>query len=316
MNNLLIIGNGFDLDLGLPTKYSNFIESKYFKKQNIRRGSKLFKYISETYHDKKWIDIENELKRFALDDKGENILFNKTEKDFELLRVSLCDYLSSLSYESINKESAACMLIESVINNYLFKKVYTYNYTDLEKIIDILDVKKTFNNQIEIEYVHGKVNDKSIILGFEDSAEVKDDYLFMIKSFSRHFRSHNIQYDMILADEVIFFGHSLGSTDYHYFEHFFRNQSNEQIKKEDSKIITIFTYDNKSRLEILTQLRSMNEKKTNLLFSLNQLNIFCTKDGEGDKERIEEYCKNLKTKGIAAQKEIISKTAVDQRKKG
>jgi hypothetical protein len=74
--------------------------------------------------------------------------------------------------------------------------------------------------------------------------------------------------------------------------------------------------DNKSRLEILTQLRSMNEKKTNLLFSLNQLNIFCTKDGEGDKERIEEYCKNLKTKGIAAQKEIISKTAVDQRKKG
>ena len=128
MNNLLIIGNGFDLDLGLPTKYSNFIESKYFKKQNIRRGSKLFKYISETYHDKKWIDIENELKRFALDDKGKNILFNKTEKDFELLRVSLCDYLSSLSYESINKESAACMLIESVINNYLFKKVYTYNY--------------------------------------------------------------------------------------------------------------------------------------------------------------------------------------------
>ena len=90
--------------------------------KNIRRGSKLFKYISETYHDKKWIDIENELKRFALDDKGKNILFNKTEKDFELLRVSLCDYLSSLSYESINKESAACMLIESVINNYLFKK--------------------------------------------------------------------------------------------------------------------------------------------------------------------------------------------------
>lgn len=44
--------------------------------------------------------------------------------------------------------------------------------------------------------------------------------------------------------------------------------------------------------------------------------IGISKDGEGDKERIEEYCKNLKTKGIAAQKEIISKTAVDQRKKG
>lgn len=35
MNNLLIIGNGFDLDLGLPTKYSNFIESKYFKNRTL-----------------------------------------------------------------------------------------------------------------------------------------------------------------------------------------------------------------------------------------------------------------------------------------
>ncbi|CDA83584.1 putative uncharacterized protein [Bacteroides sp. CAG:754] len=315
MNNLLIIGNGFDLDLGLPTKYSNYIESSYFKKRSIR-GSKLFKHISEAYHNKKWIDIENELKIFALDDKGKNVLSNKTEKDFELLRVSLCDYLSNLSYDNLKKDSSAGILITSVINNFLFNKIYTYNYTDLEKILSKLDIKKGFNNRINIEYVHGKADDKSIILGFEDSAEVKDDYLFMIKSFSRHFRSHNIQYDMMLADEVIFFGHSLGSTDYHYFEHFFRNQSNEQIKKEDYKKITIFTYDNKSRLEILAQLRNMNEKKTNLLFSLNQLNIFCTKDEEGDKERITEYCKNLQEEESTAQKENTNKKAAELRKKG
>ena len=314
MNNLLIIGNGFDLDLGLPTKYSDFIKSEHFQKYN-KREYKLFNHISRAYLNKKWIDIENELKIFALNDKGKDDLKNKTNDEFEKLRTSLCDYLSDLRYDHLNKDSSACILITSTINNYLFNKLYTYNYTDLEKILSILDIKEGFNSKIKIEYVHGKADDKSIILGFEDSAEVKDEYLFMIKSFSRHFRSHNIQYDMINADEVIFFGHSLGSTDYHYFERFFRNQSNEQIKMEESKKITIFTYDNESRLEILAQLRNMNEKKTNLLFGLNQLNIFCTKDEEGDKERIKEYCEHLQTEGVKTQETAIRKIAANMREK-
>ncbi|MCS3202991.1 bacteriophage abortive infection AbiH family protein [Candidatus Bacteroides intestinigallinarum] len=314
MNNLLIIGNGFDLDLGLLTKYSDFIESKYFQEYN-KRGNKLFRHISGVYRDKKWIDIENELKTFALNDKGKGTLTNKTKDEFEMLRTSLCDYLSDLKHDHLKKDSSACILITSIINNYLFNKLYTYNYTNLENILNILNIKEGFNNRIKIEYVHGKADDKSIILGFEDSAEVKDKYLFMIKSFSRHFRSHNIQYDMINADEVIFFGHSLGSTDYHYFERFFRNQSDEQMKMGESKKITIFTFDNKSRLEILAQLRNMNEKKTNLLFSLNQLNIFCTKDEEGDKERIKEYCEYLRKEGLIAHKAAINKAAANQRKK-
>lgn len=30
MGNVFIIGNGFDLDLGLPTKYSDFAKSEYW----------------------------------------------------------------------------------------------------------------------------------------------------------------------------------------------------------------------------------------------------------------------------------------------
>lgn len=32
MKNVLIIGNGFDLDLGLPTRYSDFAKSEYWPK--------------------------------------------------------------------------------------------------------------------------------------------------------------------------------------------------------------------------------------------------------------------------------------------
>lgn len=32
MDKVLIIGNGFDIDLGLPTKYIDFCNSQYFQK--------------------------------------------------------------------------------------------------------------------------------------------------------------------------------------------------------------------------------------------------------------------------------------------
>ena len=58
MRNLLIIGNGFDIDLGLKTKYSDFIESNCFDENK----NNLFKSIYRSYKNMNWIDLENELK--------------------------------------------------------------------------------------------------------------------------------------------------------------------------------------------------------------------------------------------------------------
>jgi len=51
------------------------------------------------------------------------------------------------------------------------------------------------------------------------------------------------------------------------------------MHRSEAKKITIFTYDDISRLSILNQLRSMNEKKTNLLYHHNDFKIIMTKDG-------------------------------------
>ena len=40
MKNVLIIGNGFDLDLGLPTRYSDFAESNYWPKEDVYRADR------------------------------------------------------------------------------------------------------------------------------------------------------------------------------------------------------------------------------------------------------------------------------------
>lgn len=106
-NLIVILGNGFDLDLNLKTSYKNFMDSNVFKgflnlshKQSpYYPGCNLFDYLVESYegHDKRWIDIEEELKDFSLhflpfpksiiDDAIESV-----EQSFNLLRQALTKY--------------------------------------------------------------------------------------------------------------------------------------------------------------------------------------------------------------------------------
>ena len=45
-------------------------------------------------------------------------------------------------------------------------------------------------------------------------------------------------------------------------------------------MITIFTYNEASRMEIMRTLHKMNNGRTSMLFQNNELNIFCTHDEE------------------------------------
>ena len=81
----------------------------------------------------------------------------------------------------------------------------------------------------------------------------------------------------------------LGETDYHYFEDLFRFQSQPEHYKS-SKTIRIFTYDENSRIDVLFQLRAMNNKRTDMLFDLNDFEIYRTKD---DSAKIKVYLDQL-----------------------
>lgn len=144
---------------------------------------------------------------------------------------------------------------------------------------------------VSYEHVHGNIKDNSIILGVKDSAELKEGYSFLYKTFNRHYESHPIQYDLMDADEVVFFGHSLGVNDYHYFQRFFQKQCDEQLERKDGKDITIITYNETSRISILEQLRKMNDNKTDQLFLLNRLQFICTENGET--EKLKKFLKRL-----------------------
>lgn len=59
---LLIVGNGFDLNLGLKTSYANFIESEQFAK--ICNSNNFAKYLKNQNSIQRWVDIENEIPQY------------------------------------------------------------------------------------------------------------------------------------------------------------------------------------------------------------------------------------------------------------
>lgn len=72
---VLIIGNGFDLDLGLPSKYSDFIKSQEWRDLMKRFPSlwnhsenspkSLLEQLQLASEDSQWFDIEEEIHRFV-----------------------------------------------------------------------------------------------------------------------------------------------------------------------------------------------------------------------------------------------------------
>lgn len=290
---VFIIGNGFDLDLGWNTRYSDFAKSQYWPHKDFIYQPNLQHTLQQKAKLEKWFDLEQALSDYAsisninpFSDHGSPYL-QEDKYFFDLMSTALMQYLQNEQTASpVKKDSIAIKVLKAIINNGYFTSIYSFNYTDLNII-----ATKAGIPSIQYEHVHGNLKNQSIILGVEDNVELRNGYSFLYKTFNRHYESHPIQYDLLDADEVVFFGHSLGINDYHYFQRFFQQQCDEHLERKDGKDITIITYNEASRISILEQLRRMNNKRTDQLFLLNRLQFICTADGETGK--LDKFLKHL-----------------------
>lgn len=174
------------------------------------------------------------------------------------IKIELC---SKATAEPIKSDSIAAIVLKAILNNLNFTSIYSFNYTSLHKIGEQLGLK----SRIIYEHIHGSLQDDNVIVGAPEDMEINE-----------HYSSNALIHDLRDAKEVVFFGHSLGPTDYHYFQEFFKTQCVDGLPRKDAKKITIFTYDDASRISILSQLRRMNENKTNLLYGQNDFKIIMT----------------------------------------
>ena len=270
---VFIIGNGFDLNLGWKTSYKDFVHSDYCPIHPIGGGScPMEEYLARKIEVERWYDLECILREYAAYGHQSHIKADpKDEYFFNELRESLTAFITQEAQKDINADSLAVKVLKAIVANGYFSSIYTFNYTDLYRIAEKIGIQ----TQFDFKFVHGNVYRNTIILGVDGYSDLREGYAYLRKGNSEHYRSNHIRYDLQECDEVVFFGHSLGDMDYPYFEDFFNTQSHCDNRK-DGKRITIFTKDNHSRIQILEQLRLMNEGQTEHLQNDNEFCIIMT----------------------------------------
>lgn len=263
---VVILGNGFDLNLGLKTGYQDFIKSKYFA-DLVENGSALAIHLKEKNDLQKWIDIENELK-----DYSQNICIDNNRSvfraEYKTLCQSLCSYLNNLDYSTIDVNSIAYKKIKEVCDNNYNITICNFNYT---KSIDFILTKKDMEkHDINIIQLHGRADCGNIIFGVEDGALIDNRDIFLLKSANPYFACDiDLPYILQGKNELLIIGHSLGKTDHFYFKSFFRDQARNKIKKP----IEITHHGEDGWYDIMMQIDDLTNQKL-ALFRQNNNVIF------------------------------------------
>ena len=281
-NTLFILGNGFDIDLGFPTKYQDFFQSEQFPfVHNDHYCHYLGHYVFEKGIQAKWYDLENILAIY-----GSRVVYNNDETegdkaDYKRLAQGLMDYLNTIDYKRLRVGSVAAEIINAADDQLVPPTVYTFNYTDFDVISKALGI--SYSNA---HYVHGSLKDGDIVLGVGEYVKLRPNASYLYKTSSIGYNSRGILNAFDLYETIIIFGLSLSQVDYPYFEDFFKDVSSRKYMGDKKKYIRIFTYDERSRLEILDNLRAMNSGLIKLM-GYSDFDIIRTKDNI-DADKVQE----------------------------
>lgn len=262
---LVILGNGFDLDLGLPTSYESFFKSCQFPfVKGDSRVHNLGKYIFRRGVVEKWYDLEDLLSSFSDCIK----LIEGNKFDYDRLVEGLMNYLDSVDLSKLKMNSVAARLMKALEDDLVLPEVYTFNYTSFDRISETLGLR--YHNAI---HVHGSLENKDIILGAGDYSELTSATDFLYKTSNANYRSSGLLESLENANEVYIFGLSLSKVDYPYFEDFFSGII--QRTYGSKKYVRIFTYDETSRMAVLRNIRGMNKGMIKLT-GYSDFDIVCT----------------------------------------
>jgi hypothetical protein len=314
MNILYILGNGFDLNLGMKTRYQDFYENAYkIKEDDVDLIKNLKGEIQN--HIENWAALEMKL--------GEYTSKLKSKKEFDIIfndiREKLVDYIGS---QEISEDD--CIAIKSKIIkgmrfsfDYLtpgekesflqFLHIYkgdgtyisaiSFNYTDsLERIFDFPQKKIKLPDDVgniptyfnpPIEHIHGNTKER-FILGVDNIKQIKNDAFKndedIVNSFVKpklNAESHELVDEHCRnlindANIICIFGMSIGSTDATWW-----NYIGQKLATNNKRLII---YSNGNEIPILFNDRIQRKKRE----IMDKFLSFSTLD-ELSKNRIKQY---------------------------
>lgn len=266
----IILGNGFDLDLGWKTSYNNFYQAKkqsFFELDNMS-------FIKNMIEGECWYDLEGYIRRIAINEVTSQEKLKELSHFWRLLTTRIEEYLADDSIYVSNLKSCAFEFLNNITES---SDIVSFNYTNpfqkcnLEpKRIDYIhnSIESTYSNRGEIKVGIDKGVLKENV--FLKAAEIGH----IIKSRENQI-GDNLIFKWKSYDNIVIFGHSLGITDADYFKPLF-----ESIISNNSQVSAIYivTKDENSLECIKDNLSSYNIRYDSLLYSHNIIPIFTSKD--------------------------------------
>ena len=285
---LFILGNGFDLNLDFPTSYKDFFSSDFSPFVHKDHGChSLGRFIYQKGVLDKWYDLENLLAEYGknvgrMDDEG----VQGDKDDYKKLVHGLADYLATIDFSKPNVNSVAAKILGAAEDLIVPPKFYTFNYSDFSTIALALGI-----NCSTASHIHGSLRSKNIVLGVGEYVRLSPCVSYLHKTSNPTYNSGGILNALESYDTIIIFGLSLSQVDYPYFEDFFKDVSSRRYRGDRKKYIRIFTRDEKSRMEILDNLRGMNSGLIKLM-GYCDFDIIKTEDNS-DELKVKEVINHL-----------------------
>lgn len=112
---LLILGNGFDLDLGLKTRFKDFTNSSYWPFGDRAKYDGLGGFLNHRQKTDEWFDLESAMKEYCMSNGQSSYSqerLGKDKADDKSLVEALKEYLSAIDVTKINLQSKAAELIK------------------------------------------------------------------------------------------------------------------------------------------------------------------------------------------------------------
>lgn len=255
MKIVFLIGNGFDVNLGMKTRYVDF----YSYYQTVESPNQTVRHLkNEISNDiEDWSDLELQLGKYMnninstieFDSIFEDIVYSlmtyltSEEESIDLSNIDHDSFLRDLSHP----ETHLLLSDKNELTEYKSKwehsdwivDIITFNYTRIiEKILDYQgagQILSTHSNNPQkvvlrnIEHIHGYidnrpvmgVNDKSQIanVALHDNTEITET---LIKSQCNKIQKHTVddicREKILCANLICIFGSSLGDTDKQWWE--------------------------------------------------------------------------------------------------
>lgn len=296
----LIIGNGFDIDMGLPSRYSDFADSSefhdlvrrmhdmYFEEE---RENSLVLQIQQASFDSNWFDIEEEIHKYvdnhpSLDEK----MVRMVRSEFDSLKYALANYLKRITTNfTADKKKLSTFLYYRLRECPLTATEIYFNYTTPQLYIKLPLRQEIFNGaQHWFTYVHGSLKDNDIVLGcdLQPEEQVNRQLSFMYK-YNMLNKANHVARNILEAKEIIFFGHSMNDMDFCYFREFFKEAS---ASPKPIRHLTIITFDEESERTIKDNIQNQGISVSDLYSNLWTFDVIHTKNYyAGKKDDVEKW---------------------------